>query len=190
MGSTGHSIHETFLEYSGAKEAVQADSFIRDQIRLDFDSGAPVVARLRDLRSTCCMIDVDNSIFTLAFSDILHCVMPEYPGSAPLVLRVRVGCLARDANALLARNTRRSQRQARSWSNPAARPARLAIPLNPPAQGTGHSGGPAGRNADNAQHAAGSRGRKRRETAQQGSSQREEQRQSLEDIERMLSEVW
>jgi hypothetical protein len=184
MGSTGHSIHETLLEYSGAREAVQADTFTRNQIRLEFDSGAPVEASLRDLRSTCCMIDIGHSIFTLAFSDVISCLMPEHPGSAPLILRVRVGCLARDANALLARNLRRSNWQRQTWSRqaPTRTAVRPAVPLHAEAapQETERPGGNGSKPAFD----------RRNQAAVQDSSGREEQRQSLEDIEKMLSEVW
>lgn len=198
MSGSSHNIHEMFLEYSGAQETVQADSFVRNQVRLEFDSGMPLTAQLRDLRSMCCMIDIGNSIFTLAFSDILSCTIPEHPGVSPLVLKVRIGCLARDTNALLARNRnpRRSNWQQDSWSSrPATRfMARPAIPLNPPADQPDQSGyedyqeEPVARQM---RHTTSKTARQQAEaSAAQGKLKRDEQRQSLEEIEKMLNEVW
>jgi hypothetical protein len=191
MSGSSHNIHQMFLEYSGAQETVQADSFVRNQVRLEFDSGKPLTAQLRDLRSTCCMIDIGHSIFTLAFSDVISCIMPEHPGVSPLVLRVRIGCLARDTNALLARNRnpRAITWQQDSWNRrPATRlMARPAIPLNSPADQADQ----ARETEDRHSRRAGTKSARQQEIpAAAGKLQREEQRTSLEEIEKMLNEVW
>lgn len=189
MASSPGSIHEIFLEYSGAQEPVQADSFVRDQLHLEFDSGAPLAARLRDLRPSCCMIDVGNSIFTLAFSDILNCVMPEHPGAEPLLLRVRVGCLARDANARFVRSARRSSWREHSAST--ASPTRSAsprgTPLNQPAE---QSAGPAAQSSRAARMLRSTGAGSTAQESREAHKREEQQRQSLEDIEKMLKEVW
>lgn len=108
MQASQSEIHAFLLEYSGAQNRVQSGKFKRDQLRLEFEGGSPTTVKLRDLRTSCCMIDLGSSIFTLNFRDITGFSIPNDPGIAMPVLHVRLGCLARDMNARMARDTRRS----------------------------------------------------------------------------------
>src|SRR5690554_2817014 len=108
MQASQSEIHAFLLEYSGAHNRVQAGKFKREQVRLEFEGGSPTTAKLRDLRTSCCMIDIGSSIFTLNYRDITGFSIPNDPGVAMPVLTVRLGCLARDMNARMARDTRRT----------------------------------------------------------------------------------
>src|SRR5690625_1329457 len=136
MQASHKEIHAFLLEYTGASNRVQAGKFKRDQLRLEFEGGAASTAKLRDLRNTCCMIDIGSSILTLNFRDVTTFSIPNEPGTTMPVLTVRLGSLARDMNARMARDTRRSsyfeRSSDRSYTQPRPAAAEAGIPLNPP----------------------------------------------------------
>ncbi len=159
-------VHDFLLEFTGANSRVQSGSFKRDQLQLQFEGGSPARAVLRDLRSSCCMIDIDNSIFTLAYDD----VMSVTDNGTAAVIGVRVGCLARDMNARLARSRHRVSRHF-SYAQPASEPSRTPPQPEQPAADleTGF------------------------QTAQNAAARSEkihENRASLEEIEAMLKGLW
>lgn len=191
MQATQNEIHAFLLEYTGAHNRVQSGKFKRDQFRLEFEGGSAATARVRDLRTSCCMIDLGSSIFTLNFRDITAFSIPNEPGVSMPVLSVRLGCLARDMNARMARDTRRSsyfeRNSDRNYTQPRAlQQPEAGIPLNPP--------GGVQLEIDASEQEPAPYNRVRREeqpekqkVARESASQ---QRQSLDEIEEMLSQLW
>ena len=170
-------IHSFLAEYSGATGQVQSGRFRRDQLRLDFNGSTSVVVRLRDLRTSCCMIDLDSSIFTLDFTDVIGANYPDASEAGPSlpVLTVRVGCLARDMNARIARTPRRRRTVSESDD------LQHNEPLNPPGGSTrlpeflDPTPAPAARAPA---------------AKAQARTKQDAERQSLQDIEEMLNELW
>jgi|GEM_PF-3649296 len=189
MQASHKEIHAFLLEYSGASNRVQAGKFKRDQLRLEFEGGAASTAKLRDLRNTCCMIDIGSSIFTLNFRDVTTFSIPNEPGTTMPVLTVRLGSLARDMNARMARDTRRSsyfeRSSDRSYTQPRPAAAEAGIPLNPP-------GGLQLEVDTDEQEPAPYNRLRRDEQPEKVKAQRESaaQRQSLDEIEEMLNQLW
>ncbi len=191
MQASQSEIHAFLLEYSGAQNRVQSGKFKRDQLRLEFEGGSPTTVKLRDLRTSCCMIDLGSSIFTLNFRDILGFHIPNDPGVTMPVMTVRLGCLARDMNARMARDTRRSSWFERSGSQgytqprhaPAQEPQHENIPLNPPG----------GVQLEVNEHEPAPYNRLRREEPaekQKVARESSSQRHSLDEIEQMLNALW
>ncbi len=194
MQASQFDIHAFLLEYSGAHNRIQSGRFKRDQLRLEFEGATPVTVRLRDLRTSCCMIDLGSSIFTLNFRDVISFSIPNEPGVTMPVLSVRVGCLARDMNARMARDTRRSSwfersgtstgytqpRQGQPQSAPEA-----GLPLNPP------GGLQLELETDGQEPAAYNRIRREEQPAAKKTARpAAAERHSLEDIEAMLKQMW
>lgn len=190
MQATQNEIHAFLLEYTGAHNRVQSGKFKRDQFRLEFEGGSASTARLRDLRTSCCMIDLGSSIFTLNFRDITSFSIPNEPGVSMPVLTVRLGCLARDMNARMARDTRRSsyfeRSGERSYTQPrTAQQPETGIPLNPP--------GGLQLEVDASEQEPAPYNRLRRDDQpekQKVARESASQRQSLDEIEEMLSQLW
>ena len=189
MQASQSDIHAFLLEYSGAHNKVQSGKFKRDQLRLEFEGGSPTTVKLRDLRTSCCMIDLGSSIFTLNFRDILGFNIPNDPGVTMPVMTVRLGCLSRDMNARMARDTRRSSWFERSenqgYTQPRKAPAAPMenIPLNPPG----------GVQLDVAEQEPAPYNRLKREPQQEKARAAKEsasQRHSLDEIEQMLNALW
>ena len=177
MQASQSEIHAFLLEYSGAHNRVQAGKFKREQVRLEFEGGSPTTAKLRDLRTSCCMIDLDSSIFTLDFTDVIGANYPDASEAGPSlpVLTVRVGCLARDMNARIARTPRRRRTVSESDD------LQHNEPLNPPGGSTklpeflDPTPAPAARAPA---------------AKAQARTNQDAERQSLQDIEEMLNELW
>lgn len=87
-------IEEVLRGYTRAKDQVDRATFERSELTLLIEGNldAPLSAQLREFRSGCAMIDLGNSIFTLAYADILG-LDPERAGGG-LRVTVRAGCLA------------------------------------------------------------------------------------------------
>src|SRR5690625_3822033 len=136
MQASHKEIHAFLLEYSGASNRVQAGKFKRDQLRVGVEGGADSTGKLGDLRNAWGTIDIGCSIFTLTFRDVTSSSIPNEPGATMPVLTVRLGSLARDMNARMARDTRRSsyfeRSSDRSYTQPRPAAAEAGIPLNPP----------------------------------------------------------
>lgn len=90
-------VHEFLRRFTGAADLTDARTFVRSKIKVQFGQARPVAADLRDIRDKCCMIDVGNSIFTLAFDKIVDIVPPQ-AGETTLI-RAQVGALACHAPA-------------------------------------------------------------------------------------------
>lgn len=195
MQASQNEIHGFLLEYTGAHNRVQSDRFKRDQIRLEFEGAAPATAKLRDLRTSCCMIDIGNSIFTLNFRDIISFNIPNDPGVTMPVLTVRLGSLARDMNARMARDTRRSswfERPESSYTQPRRKAdTEQGIPLNPPG---GKPAAPALQLDAGEQEPAPYNRIKREEqpaaTSRKSAHEAAKERQSLDEIDAMLRQMW
>lgn len=192
MQASQNEIHAFLVDWSGAHDRVQSGRFKRDQIRLEFEGGSPATAKLRDLRTTCCMIDLGSSIFTLNFRDVTGFSLPHEAGAALPVLTLRLGALARDMNARMARDTRRSSWFERSAGHEYARPRshspapEHAPPLRPPAglQLEALADEPAPYNHVRRTSEPARDKQPAREAA------REQQRHSLDEIEEMLKQMW
>lgn len=100
-------VYAFFVRYTEAVEPHNHRTFIRRTIEISFDDGPAARAELRDVRHGCCMIEVGNSIFTLAYSDVLDIVPPAEERHWPLV-KSRVGALATHARARLRARERRA----------------------------------------------------------------------------------
>jgi len=195
MQASQNDIHAFLVDYSGAHDRVQSGRFKRDQIRLEFEGGSPATAKLRDLRTTCCMIDLGSSIFTLNFRDVTAFGAPGEAGGSLPVLTLRVGSLARDMNARIAQDTRRTSWFERSSGpeyaqprrQPAAPPPEQAPPLRPPAdvQLEALAEEPAPYN-----HVRTSSQNQQVEKAPVREAPKEQQRHSLDEIEEMLKQMW
>lgn len=196
MQASENEIHAFLVDYSGAHDRVQSGRFKRDQIRLEFEGGSPATAKLRDLRTTCCMIDLGSSIFTLNFRDVTSFGHPGEAGAPLPVLTVRLGALARDMNARMARDTRRASWFERNAGTEYARPrspepagtrqSGQAPPLSPPAgiQLEALPEEPAPYN-----HVRRS-GQPEAEQRPARDNPREQQRHSLDEIDEMLKQMW
>lgn len=120
-------VYSFLLEYTAATDPCQPGTFLRRVLWLEQEGGAPQEVRLRDIRTYCCLLETSDSIYTLAYQDIAALREPSAEGPTMPVVRVRIGSLARDANARLARRSRRLQPHA-------ARPGAAGPPTAPRAQ--------------------------------------------------------
>lgn len=194
MQTSRRDVHEFLLYCSGARNGVQTGEFKHSEFRLEFETGRPAAVRLRDLRTTCCLIDLGTSIYTLDFDDVLACRLPAAGAGLP-VLAVRSGCLARDVVAGATRNARTGRYVSpRPHMAHAARDDHRgyeAIPLNPP------GGQPRPPVADDleagfaaAQRHTGERAAAPQRQASERVAAVESQRSSLEEIEAMVNQLW
>jgi len=84
-------IYEFFKRFAGSHDLTDARTFVRSRLSLQFGDACPVPVSLRDVRERCCLLDVDEGIYTLAFADVLDIAPPTVTELA--VVKVRVGAL-------------------------------------------------------------------------------------------------
>lgn len=85
-------IYEFFKRFTGSEEMRDPRTFVRSRMMLQFGEARPVPINVREVRERCCMIDLENSIFTLAFDKIVDIFPPTH--SEPATIKAQLGALA------------------------------------------------------------------------------------------------